>query len=258
MDAVVTAGGRVKGELAELTGQSIKCLIEFDGRRLIDIVLDALHGAAGVDRVCVVGPPEIRDSLLLTAEDLWVDELDSGHANFLLGLRTVSPAAQVVFATSDLPFVTSAAIDDLLGRCRPGYGVQFPAFTREEVRARFPHEANSYVRLVDGDLTGSSVIVFEPASVLAQAPAIEALFNARKDFLKLARIVGLDVGLRLLATMKFKKRLLSVDRLERRIGRVAGFPVRAVRGCDPGLGYDIDHERDWAECQTHLAAHPRG
>ncbi|MBI2301706.1 MAG: NTP transferase domain-containing protein, partial [Armatimonadetes bacterium] len=63
MNAVVTAGGRISGPLAEQTGQTIKCLIEFDGERLIDRVLRALHEAERIDRVCVVGPPEIRDSL---------------------------------------------------------------------------------------------------------------------------------------------------------------------------------------------------
>lgn len=252
MHAVVTAGGRISGPLAEETGQTIKCLIEFNGQRLIDHVLNALRGAEAVENVCVVGPPEIKDSLGLRDGDLWFDEADTGTANFLRAIKPFGDEEKVVFSTSDLPFLTSAAIDDLVGRCATGYGIHYPIFTREEVRVRFPYEANSYMALRDGDMTGSSVMVIEPRRVLDREAEINELFNARKDFLKLARLVGFGLGLRLGITMKTKLRLLSVDRILRRFTKVAGFPVEAVRGCDPVIGFDIDHERDWAEALKHI------
>lgn len=254
MDAVVTAGGRVTGPLAEQTGQDIKCLIELDGRRLIDRVLDALHQAESVSRVTVVGPPEIKAGLDLTPDDRFCDEADSGPANFLLGLRAVGEVERVVFCTSDVPFVTGPAIDGLVSRCPEGYGVHYPIFTRQEIQARFPLEAGNYMPLADGDLSGSSAMVIEPARVLDREADIRALFEARKDFLRLAKMVGLSVGLRFLVTKKLGWRILSVDQMVKRIEKLAGFPVRVVRGCDPAISFDIDHERDWAEALAHVAA----
>lgn len=252
MKAVVTAGGRITGPLAELTGEHIKCLITFDGQRLIDRVLAALHGAQGVTGVVVVGPPEIRDSLALQDGDTFVDEADSGPANFLLGLQAAGDVHRVVFSTSDLPFLTSAAVDDLVARGPHGYGLLYPIWTREEIRVRFPYEASSYMPLRDGDLTGSSVMLVEPRRVLDREPEIRALFDARKDFRKLAGLIGVGLGLRFAITKKLGWRVLSVQQLLRRFVHLAGFPCDVVRGCDPSLSFDIDHERDWNEALTHL------
>lgn len=257
MDAVVTAGGRISGPLVERTGQTIKCLIEFDGQRLIDRVLGALHGADCVERVCVVGPPEIRDSLPLAADDLWCDEQQGAAANLLAGLRAVRGGGRVVFCTSDLPFVESAAIDDLAARA-PAAAVVYPVFTREEVRARFPHEANSYLPLTDGDMTGSSAFLFEPDALLDREAEIQALYNARKDFVKLAGLLGYGFALKLGLTYKLRWRLISVDALVARFGRLAGFPVAVVRGCSPTLSLDIDHERDLSEALAHLERRDSG
>ena len=251
-DAVVTAGGRISGPLAEMTGQSIKCLIEFDGKRLIDRVLDALHGAAGVGRVVVVAPPELRELVTLGPDDQFLDDTGSGPGNFLAGLHALSDQTQVLFSTSDLPFITATAVDDLLARAEPGFGVQYPVMTREQVRQRFPREANSYMKLRNGDMTGSSVMLFEPQRVLDREAEIQALFDARKDLLKLARLVGFGIGLRFGLTKLCGWRLLSVEQVVARFSQVAGFPVRAVWGCSPELTIDVDHERDWAEALAHL------
>lgn len=258
MDAVVTAGGRIAGALAEQTGQTIKCLIEFDGQRLIDRVLEALHESECVERVAVVGPPGIRDTLPLADTDVWLDEAESGPANMLRGLRAFADSERVVLATSDLPFVSAAAIDGLVDRAPADPGLCYPIFTREEVRARFPHEANSYLPLLDGDMTGSSVVLIRPACVLDREAEIRALFDLRKDFLKLAGLLGWDMMVKLALTKLLKRRLLSVEVLVERFRRLAGFPVAVVRGCSPELSLDIDHERDWAEALAHLDQRDEG
>lgn len=251
-DAVVTAGGRISGPLAEMTGQQIKCLIEFDGQRLIDHVLSALHDADDIGRVILVAPPEIRDQVSLRPDDCFLDDTGSGPGNILAGLKVVADQEQVLFSTSDLPFVTAEAVDQLLSHRDPQYGVQFPVMTREEVRARFPREANSYMPLRDGDMAGSSVMLLSPRHLLDREAEIAALFNARKDLLKLAQLVGFGIGLRFAVTKLLGWRVLSVDQIVARVARVAGFPVRALRGCDPVLTIDVDHERDWAEALAHL------
>jgi len=253
MKAVVTAGGRIDGTpLGELTGQSLKCLLEFDGRRLLDHVLDALHATAGVDSVCVVAPESVREHVALAETDVWVDDTGSGPGNFLAGIRACADQERIIFSTSDLPFLEAPALEQLLALCPAGYGVHFPIFSRDEVRARFPKEANSYMRLREGDMSGTSVMVIEPRRVLDREAEIDALFHARKDFLKLARFLGPDLCIRLALSTKLKLRLLSVDQIVRRCTKIAGFPVNAVRGCDPSLCFDVDHERDWNEALAHL------
>lgn len=252
MNAVVMAGGRISGPLAEQTGQTIKCLIEFDGMRLVDRILGALHQAETVDRVCLVGPDEIRDGVDLAEGDLWVSDHGSGPANMLAGLHEFAGDEAALVATSDLPFVSAEAIDGMVDRCPRNVGLCYPVFTREEVHARFPHEANSYMPLQDGDLTGSSVLMMSPAVLLPKEAQIQAVFDARKNFVKLVGILGVDIALRLVGTKVFGRRWLSVDTMVRRFSTVAGFEIAVVRGCSPEISLDIDHERDLAEALAHV------
>lgn len=257
---MVTAGGRIDGTpLAAVTGQSLKCLIEFNGKRLINHVLDALHASPSVSGIAVVGPPEVLEYAALENGDIWIEDTGSGAGNFLAGVRACADEPRIVFCTSDLPFLEPAAIEQLVAQCPEGFGVHYPVFTREEFHARFPTSKTSqksYMQLQDGDMTGSSVLVVEPRRMLAHEAEIDVLFNARKNFGKLLRRVGVGLALRLVLTRKLGQRLLSVERIVSRFEKVAGFPVRAVRGCDPCLGFDIDHERNWDEANLHLAEHP--
>jgi len=254
--AVVTAGGRIDGTpLGALTGESLKCLIEFDGKRLINHVLDALHATPAVTGVAVVGPPEVLDYAALENGDIWIEDTGSGSGNFLAGVRACADEDRIVFSTSDLPFLEAGAIDALLKLCPEGFGVHYPVFTRDEFHARFPNQKKSqksYMLLRDGDMTGSSVMIVEPRRMLEHEAEIDVLFNARKNFLKLVWRVGVGLAVRLILTKKLGKRLLSVQQIVDRFAIAAGFPVRAVRGCDPCLGFDIDHERNWAEANAHL------
>ncbi|MCC7490757.1 MAG: NTP transferase domain-containing protein [Fimbriimonadaceae bacterium] len=253
MKAVVTAGGRSTGALAELTGTALKCCIAVQGQRLIDRVLAALHGARQVSGVTVVGPPELASDLALEASDQFITEADSGPANFLLGLRAVAAEPRIVFVTSDLPFVTAAAIDDLIDRCPEGYGMHYPIWSRQELQAQYPTEEGNYLRLAEGELTGSSAMVFEPRRILDKEAEITALFNARKDFGKLFGLLGPGLALRLAVWKLLRLPVVSVERLVARFQAQAGFPCRVVRGADPCLSFDLDHERDWADVQHHLA-----
>ncbi|MBI2299127.1 MAG: hypothetical protein HYU66_09340, partial [Armatimonadetes bacterium] len=173
-------------------------------------------------------------------------------ANFLLGLRAFADDPVVLFATSDLPFIDAAAIDEVASRGVAGAGLCYPYFSKDEVRAVFPHEANSYLKLRDGDITGSSVFLLGPHHVLPREAEIRAFFEARKNIPRLVGMLGLDLALRMVLTKKLGLRVLTVAALERRFGKLAGFPVAAVRGCSPRCSLDIDHERDLAEALAHV------
>jgi molybdopterin-guanine dinucleotide biosynthesis protein A len=102
-DAVVVAGGRGR----RLGGVS-KPALDIGGRRLLDIVVDAVRGA---DRTIVVG-----ETLPTARAVQWTLEEPAGGgpvAALAAALLLVESATVVVLA-ADLPFLTGAAIETLV------------------------------------------------------------------------------------------------------------------------------------------------
>lgn len=252
MDALITAGGPMPASLRAVCDEPFKCLLELGGRRLIDRCLDAVRGSGAVDRICLVGPPALRESVTLGERDLWLDDAGSGHANFLNGLAALADQQQIVFCASDMPFVTDAGIADLVRRAPAECGFVVPIYRREQVEAVLPEATNRYVPFKEGDLTASSALVISPRLFAEHRDTVETLFGARKNFLRLFAMVGVGTAIRFALAVKFGLRLMSVPQLEGKIARILGFPVKGLFDCDPAFNFDIDHEHDWAEALALL------
>lgn len=157
-DAIVLAGGQGR----RLGGVS-KPAIEIGGRRLLDIALEAVTGAA---RTIVVG-----ETLPTTRSVKWTREQPAGGgpvAALAAGLLLVTSETVVVLA-ADLPFVTPAAIKALVrakadaaaaiavddtGRDQP----LLACYDTELLRAAMPVEPqNAPMRLVFGELHGGGI-----------------------------------------------------------------------------------------------------
>jgi NDP-sugar pyrophosphorylase family protein len=258
MDALVTAGGPMPDTLRPITDRPYKCELELGGRRIIDRCLEALHAAEHIERVCLVGPPALRDTVDLGADDLWIDERGSGTGNLMVGLEALADREQILFCASDMPFVTAAGFDDMVRRTPAGAGFVVPIYRREDIEAALPESSNKYVPFKEGALTASSSFILGPRLLAAHAERVETLFHFRKHFLRIFAMIGPGTALRFMLAMKFGWRVLSVPMLEAKISRMLGFPCRALFGCDAAFNFDIDHERDYAEAVQALARQTGG
>jgi molybdopterin-guanine dinucleotide biosynthesis protein A len=157
-DAIVLAGGQGR----RLGGVS-KPAIEIGGRRLLDIALEAVTGAA---RTIVVGA-----TLPTTRSVEWTREQPAGGgpvAALAAALPLVTSETVVVLA-ADLPFVTPAAIDALvLGRADAAAAIAvddtgrdqplLACYDTELLRAAMPVEPqNAPMRIVFGDLHSGGI-----------------------------------------------------------------------------------------------------
>lgn len=256
MDAVITAAGPMPESLRAAHPHEYKCLLEVAGRTLLDRTLAAARAAQRIDRLCIVGPPDLRPRVELGADDLWVDDQGSGSANTLAGLDALADREQVVFIASDVPFLSAAGLDDLVARAPADRGFVLPVYRRAEIEAKLPQAGNKYVPFREGDLTASSVMVLSPRQIAAQRQRVEMVFDARKNFGRLFAMAGPLTSLRFAAALGLGWRVLSVPQLEATIARLLGLPVAALWGCDPAFNFDLDHDRDWAELEQMLAVNP--
>ena len=108
-DGVVLAGGR-----ARRMGGVAKPGLEVDGRRLIDVALDALSGAG--TRVVAGGADPLPDGVLRVCEE----PAGGGPVAGLAAALDVVTAPVVVVLAADLPFVAAEHVAQLLSALGAG------------------------------------------------------------------------------------------------------------------------------------------
>ncbi len=242
MRAVITAGGLVDGAFAEAIGGRVKALAPFGTRTLLDVALDACAGA-GIDGVAVIGGGEVRAHLGAHAPDRAgaevrvIDAALDGGENVLRALDAW-PGERFVYLTSDMPFASAAGLRELIARSEP-FAVTMALADVEAYEARFPGAAEHSVALGGERVANGNAFVIAPEAVAPARALATKLFAGRKSLLKLALLLGPSLCLR------FATKRLTIGDLEAFGRRRLGVPVRAVRGCDPGLCYDVDTLADY-------------
>lgn len=239
--AVVTAGGRLSGDLARRAGSDVKALATVGGATVLHRVLDALRSSPHVGRIAVVGPKEPLQSHVGDRATL-LDEGASGIDNVRRGLAAVRESAgdgPVILAASDLPFLCQESLDDLISRSPEDADLVFPILRRAHFEARFPNMPGAWTKLADGELTGGSVLLVRPAAIEKNAALIERVFEARKSQWAMARLLGLGTAL------KFAAGRLAVSEAEARASALTGCRCRVVWDAHPHLACDLDDAGDF-------------
>ena len=159
-------------------------------------------------------------------------------------------ARRVLVVTTDLPFLTSAALNTFLNACPSGADVALPAMTQVEFEARFPGTHNEYVRLRDGQFTMGCAFVVNARTLLQNEAHLRALFAARKSQWQMARLIGVQTALR------FTTGRLSIADLEARASQIARCRGKAILHMPPELAYDIDELEEFLYAREHAALLP--
>lgn len=233
MNAVVTAGGRVSDGYAREAGTSIKALAVVRGRTMLDRIVDALRGA-GCTRIAVVGGDEVRAACAGRVESI-VEESASGSANLLRALDVWpdDDAQPLLYATSDLPYVTAAAVEDFVRRTPPN-AIAVSLAEYADFDRRFPSAPPFGITLARERVVNGGIFSIPPGSRARIAKLATAFFAARKQPWRMATLVSP------LALLRFATGRLGIVELEALASRLAGSPAAAVRSCAPELGYDAD------------------
>jgi CTP:molybdopterin cytidylyltransferase MocA len=261
VDAVLPAGGRVKGELASLAGTDLKALMRFGGETVLERTLTTLRATGLAHRIIVVGPQEAVAHVADLA-DAVLPETDSGAGNVLRGTEwlgrvdATGGAGRVLVLTTDLPFLTPEAITRFVEACPPQMDLCVPVLNRQEFEADFPHSEKRYVRLRDGEWMIGCAMLMRPLALLRNRLMIERAFAARRSQLGMARLLGP------LFVLRFLTRRLRVAEVEAKCLHILGCTGAGIRGCAPELAFDIDYLSDYRyaaeRCERRaLVAPPR-
>jgi CTP:molybdopterin cytidylyltransferase MocA len=244
MRAVITAGGLVGGAFADAIGTEVKALAPFGARTMLDVALDACEGA-GIDGVTVIGGPEVRARLATRAVRV-IDAALDGGTNVLRALDAW-PGERFVYLTSDMPFASAAGVRDLIERSGD-LALTMALADVDAYDACFPGAPGHSVALGGERVANGNAFVVAPAAVVPARTMATKFFDARKSLLKLALLLGPSMCLR------FATKRLTIADIEAYGRRRLGVAVGALRGCDPGLCYDVDTLEDYEYARTRFEA----
>jgi GTP:adenosylcobinamide-phosphate guanylyltransferase len=230
--AVVTAGGRIDGAFSEAAGTNVKALAPIGGATMLQRIVEALRGA-GATQIAVIGGEEVRAACAAQVDRV-VDESPSGAENLLRALRAwPDDGGALLYATSDLPFITSGAVRDFADRVTAGALaialVDFAVFD-----ARFPKAPAAGITLAGERVVNGGLFSIPEGSAPRLAATATRLFDARKAPWRMASLVNP------LVLIRYFLGTLSIAHLEKTAQRVMGVPARAVRDCAPELAFDVD------------------
>jgi CTP:molybdopterin cytidylyltransferase MocA len=244
--AVITAGGKVRGEFARAIGTEIKALAPLGTRRLIDPAIEAAR-AIGVRAIAVVGPSGVAEHCGARVERV-IDAARSGPENIIRALRAFPDAGRLVFLTSDMPFVEAAGLQAFVERSN-GWALTMALAPADAYVTRFPGAPPHLVRLGREAFANGSAFVIDGAAIAPLERVAGHFFRARKSLPRLAALLGPVLCLR------YACRRLGIAEIERRAAAVLGVSARAIVDAAPGLCYDVDELADWVYARAHFAAH---
>jgi molybdopterin-guanine dinucleotide biosynthesis protein A len=235
--AVVTAGGRVAGAFAAAIGTEIKALAPFGAGVLIDPMLRALHGC-DIDEIAVVGEPEVAAHLRASGVRM-IDADADGSTNVLRALDAWT-GGDLMYAASDVPFVTAAALRDFLEASRR-FALTMPLADGAAYEAAFPGAPAHVTALGSERVANGSVFYIAEAARVPLRAVAGRFFRARKSLVGMAALLGPQLLLRYLL------RRLRIADVEARARAALGVDAAAIRDAAPQLCYDIDTLDDYTD-----------
>lgn len=238
-NALILAGTKEKGPLEIAENVDNKALIMLDSRPMIDYIVDALNSSENIDRILVVGPKNELHPYIGKKVDEILNPGNSILGNMEIGLNFFNSADNLLLLTSDIPLITSEAIDEFLEICtkRKAY-IGYPIITKENIIKKYPGTERTYVKMREGIFCGGNIVFFKPEVFFQKKKLIKELFDNRKATWKYVKILGLKF------ILKFLFKTLTLKEIEKRLTDILGYNSVAVMVSYPEIMIDLDKPSD--------------
>jgi molybdopterin-guanine dinucleotide biosynthesis protein A len=255
VDAVILAGSVNRIPLYRGSRPGFKALVEMRGRPLIAYVLDALHEAAGVDRVLVVGSPEV-----LEYARRWprVEGVPDGHSlvrNVWRGLQAAR-SERVLFCNPDQPLLRPEMIREFLELSLPRDAQVVSSWVRGETLGRYARDGeHKLATFGDGRYAHGNLFLVQKHLPDSQdvRQRLDRVYRARKSNLRFAWALGLPLFLRYLWALMHGHLPTLAETLA--IGGAHfGLKVEPVICSYPEIVLDIDEPEDYDCARRWLTA----
>jgi GTP:adenosylcobinamide-phosphate guanylyltransferase len=252
LTAVVLAGGLNDAAMKAATGVDNRAMVELMPQKtMLDLVVEALAGAAMIGDIIVVGNvPSSPNYIQEPAQPTFLQNLVKGVGS----VRTANTPVLVV--TSDIPFITPAAIDDFVNKAlSTGADFCYPIISMSNYREHYANLKRTTLKIAEGEFTGGNIMLVNPDYILQHQTTIFAAYAARKDVLKLGMMLGWSLVTRIVLS-RIWHNALDLTTLEKGVSRLLGHEAKAkaIITDYASLGTDIDKPEDVSEAKRLLAS----
>jgi GTP:adenosylcobinamide-phosphate guanylyltransferase len=244
LQIIITAGGDLPADMRGGGHAPNKSLLRIGGTALLDRALAAAQALPRRGEIAVVGDAQVQAAL--PAGTTYVPSGGSVVDNLHRGFERLGGAGHdYVVLSSDLPFVTAAALTRFVEAAQAAAELSAPLITREHFLGRFPDAPNRFERLDGREVTMGSAFYFTGPLLQANVPLMRDFARFRKAPHKLAMLLGWEV------LWGFVIRRARLDVLERRASAITGGVVRAVELDAAELAFDIDSQVEYDYALRH-------
>jgi len=251
-DAIILAGGESSSELKKIAPYDNEALIIIGNYPMIYYVYRALRQSSFVRNIVISGPTEALRNIFAREERLFfVNGGDNAIESFAHGMEILQEkgiSEQVLIMPSDIPFITTEAIDDFIKQAQASEAdFYYPVTCKEVNEAKFPGVARTYVNIKDGIFTGGNLFILRSALFEQVLDIALKLVERRKNPLAMAKLFGFGL------VWKYIIRRLSIETVEKRFYEVLGIRGKAVISPYAEVGVDVDKPSDLELAQKYLA-----
>jgi NDP-sugar pyrophosphorylase family protein len=258
MDAIIIAGGiPQEGEpLYEYTQGASKAMLDIGGKPMVQWVLDALNGAAEIDKVVIVGLSE-EEGIESDKISAFVPNMGDLIANVRAGVNKtleINPQTNhVIVVSSDIPAITSEMIDWLVNDSKGSdMDLYYTVIERQVMEKRFPTSKRSYVRLKDVEGCGGDVNIIHASLAASDSDIWNRLLDSRKNAIKQAAIIGFDTLLLMLL------RAVTIDQAVGKVAKKLKITGKAIVCPFAEVGMDVDKPNQLELLRNDIALRSSG
>jgi len=245
-------------DLAAVTGTHKCCLIELQGKTLLERVLSVVSEAftgsrvvvnlgrdqSGADIISRYGPNATHYNCTGGLLDAIMDGLDLFAGE--LGDRFYEEG--MLLLTVDVPLITAQHLLDIVAQAHELKADGFwPIVERKVVEQRFPTTKRTYVRTRQGTFTGGNAFYLKPSLLRDNRKLLEKVYRSRKNPLALASVFSSRTLMRVLAGT------ISLPDLEREFSQRFGAHLRIAPFPHPEIAVDLDKLSDYELIKSLLA-----
>lgn len=249
---IALAGGSLEADFRR-AGYSVpnKAYLPIGGELMIVRVLQALRAARAVKEIRCVTQPEAL-SVAPQIEGLCDAVIPPGAdliGSVIAGLTNLPNEERVLVAATDMPLLTSEAVDGFAALaastpCDVGYG-----FVERNIHNRkYGDVRHTWVKLREGTFCGSGLSVLRVGAAKQIQDALRRFTDARKSPAKMASLFSPDLVLRML----FGR--VSVAELEQRAHRLTGLVCRGLLCPYPEVAVNVDRASDLRQIKRLIQA----
>lgn len=238
MDVIVLAGEK-KDSNNKIEEKLNKAFYKIKDKHMIEYVVETLRRSDSIDRIAVVGPKEKLEPVIGNIADNIIEGTGSIVSNILLALENFPEDKKILIVTSDIPMITSEAIEDFIERCGESDADLCYSIVDKKVNdMKYPGIRRTYARLWEGRFTGGNVFYFNPAVKDKCKDFVEKMLEYRKSPAKMAGVLGFGFLLRLALG------ILTINAIQKKCESLLGIRGAAIISPYPEISNDVDRLSD--------------